>query len=410
VDAASVPVVAAGADLGAGSGRPQPTAPAPYLEIEVTTWEQGVEKEEVEKEEVEKEKLTGLVKLKKCGCGSVWCGEGCGMQQGLRVRDRLRDELANFRCPYQVVVTVDRALFPDGPESAYRWVQETHALSEFVKRLRRGGWLYNGKYFRALEFQMKHCREGWPHWHIVVDSFYIPFFEIADAWAAAGWGGKLGVARWGPRPKTIIGGSRPVFGGVRFTDKGSVRRIVRYLTSYLVKQPKEGLPEWLMDTRLQMRRWSVSRGFWSPSSSAPLSFSDLREKYVEDGESWGDGDGVLLPVERVERSRCTLRHRLASCGEKTAVLVQTLIKVEADGFGLVRWRFAGLIPAPVWKTPLETGCTGSRLWEYPIGGGKEFLVSREKDLAFLSSLLSADVEGRRLSVAMGVEYGNHWKN
>jgi hypothetical protein len=333
------------------------------------------------------------------------------MQQGLRVRDRLRAELESFRCPMQLVVTIDRALFPDGPESAYRWVQETHALSEFVKRLRRGGWLHNGKYFRVLEFQMKKSPDGWPHWHVVVDSGFIPFWEIADAWAAAGWGGKLGLARWGPRPKTVIGnGSRPVFGGVWFTQKGSVSRIIKYLTSYLVKQPAAGLPEWVLDTRLQLRRWSASHGFWSSSSPAPVSFSDLRGKYVEDGEEWGDGDGVLQPVDRVERSRCSLRHRLASCGEKTAVLVQTRVKVGADGFGLDRWRFVGLIPAPVWKTPLETGCTGSRLWEYPIGGGKEFIVSREKDLAFLSSLLSADAEGRRLSVAVGVGYGNHWKN
>ncbi len=353
------------------AGEPPPAAAAAYLEKEVSTWEVG------------RERLTGLVKLKKCGCGSVWCGDGCGVVQGLRVRDRLRAELEKFRCPMQLVVTVDRELFPDGPESAFRWVQEVNALSEFVKRLRRGGWLHNGKYFRVLEFQMKTSPDGWPHWHIVVDSFFIPFFEIAESWAVAGWGGKRGVLRWGQRPKTVIG-SRPVFGSVRFTDKGSVSRIVNYLTSYLVKQPVGGLPEWVLDTQLQLRRWSTSRGFWSGEPSSG-SFSDLREKYAEAGD-WDDGGGVLKAVERVERSRCRLRYRLASCGERTAVLVQTRVELVEEGHRLVRWRFVGLVAAPVWKNPLETGCSGARIWEHPLGGGKEFLITREKDLAFLASL------------------------
>lgn len=407
---------------GGGEGRlggSAAAAPRPYLEKEVSTWE---------REKEGSEWVSGRVQLKKCGCGSVWCGEGCGSSKGLAVRDRLVTELHGMKCPYQIVVTVNRDLFPAGPESAYQWVQQVHALSEFIKRLRRGGWLRDGRYFAVLEFQMKKDREGWPHWHVVVDSTFIPFFEIADAWAAAGWGGSKGKARWGVRPETRIGeGVKPTFGGVRFTLKGSVRGIVRYLTGYLVKQPAEGLPEWVMDTTLQLRRWRSSQNFWQLTAEEKkrgVSFSDLRAKYAGGDDEWSDVEAPEL--ERKERSRqsCRLRHRLSSCGEKTSVLVETTTKVKVEkttvlgGFVLSpgdtytrsRWRFVGCIPSAVWKEPTEAGCGGRSIWSRPDDVKKNgFVVSSAEDLRFLSMLLGEDHAGRVFFVNRGEEFGQQWK-
>jgi hypothetical protein len=338
------------------------------------------------------------------------------MRRGLTVRDRLDTELCHFACPYQVVLTVDRELFPDGPESAYRWVQETHAISEFVKGLRRLGWLAEGRYFSVLEFQMKKDRAGWPHWHVVFDTSFIPFFDLAEAWAKAGWGGSAGKARWGERPVTRIDkNSRPVFGRVWFVMKGERKGLVRYLTQYLVKQPKEGLPEWALDTRLQLRRWSTSRGFWRIAAAldqkpVPESdFASLRERYVDDDDEWGDAGGMLEKVLKI-RSRPTLRHRLSECGKKSVVLVQTATDLP-DGWFRWRWRYVGNVPSPVWSSPEEQkGCRGTPLWERPVDVKRSsFCVSSPADVAFLSSLVREDSLGRGLVVVKGETFGNHWK-
>lgn len=289
--------------------------------------------------------------VKRLGCGSVWCGCGCGMAKGLALRDALKVELESFTSPYFITTTIDPDLFPEGPESALRWVQEGGVISEFVRSLRRRGHLLDGRYVSVMEFQ----ENGWPHWHLIFDAEFVPFDEIAVAWAQAGWSGRAGVQRWGKRPEFKIG-QRPVFGSVSFRKRGreSLGAICHYLTKYVTKMPVEGWPEWVLRSRRQLRRWSTSRDFWRvsapprPTAKLVTEFSKLREKYFDASEEWAEDDDFL---RKIGKSKRTIGERLIECGEGSVVLEEVNV-IESGASGPVpKWRWVGMVKAPVWRDP-----------------------------------------------------------
>jgi hypothetical protein len=273
------------------------------------------------------------------------------MRLGLSLRDCLKVELESFSSPYLVTLTVDQSLFV-GPEDALRWVQTGGVISEFVRRLRKFGVLLDKRYASFLEFQAN----GWPHWHLVFDASFIEFSDLCEAWAAAGWSGREGLARWGLRPAFGGKGQRPVFGGVNFRLRGreSLGAMCHYLTKYVTKQPVGGWPSWLLASTGQLRRWSVSRDFWRASppprpERRVTEFSKLRDKFYDPDENWVEDDDFLRKIGRV---KSTIGQRCASCGDKSIVLEEVAI-FDASEVGGQRWkwRYVGMIAADVWREP-----------------------------------------------------------
>jgi hypothetical protein len=356
------PVPAGGGSFTSTQRGPGP-APAPYLESESPTPELKVTG------------VTGRVQCKRLGCGSVWCGCGCGMQKALALRDSLKVELESFASPYFITLTLNPDRFPaeererkflvgppqkyvvSGPELALAWVQEQGCISEFVRSLRRRGSLSDHRYFACLEFQ----ENGWPHWHLVFDAEFVPFDEIVEAWTAAGWSGRAGLTRWGPRPKFEGKGSKPAFGGVRFRvrGKGELGRLCHYLTKYLTKIPDLASLEWVRQ-RSSVRRWSTSRDFWrtAPPPREPrkvTEFSKLRGKYYDRNEEWVEDDEFL---RKIKKSSKTIGQRLQSCGSCSVVLEEvTCERADAPGVPFTKWQWVGMIKAPVWNDPHEASST-----------------------------------------------------
>jgi hypothetical protein len=273
------------------------------------------------------------------------------MFKALQLRDALKVELESFASPFFTTLTINQDRF-SSPEEALEWIQTNGTISEFVRSVRRRGHLLDGRYFVCLEFQ----ENGWPHWHLVFDAARIPFDDLVDAWTGAGWAGRKGVERWGPRPRYQGKGQKPAFGGVRFRQQGrsELGAICHYLTKYLTKIPDLITLQWVRD-RTSVRRWSTSRDFWRharpPRGGQKVTeFSKLRDKYFDPDENWEEDDEFL---RKIGRSKKTIGERLDSCGSCSVVLEEVRIDRVVDGSPApyTSWRYVGMIKAPVWEDP-----------------------------------------------------------
>ncbi|MGH7242912.1 MAG: hypothetical protein ACREJD_05790 [Phycisphaerales bacterium] len=149
--------------------------------------------------------------------------------------------------------TIDPTLFAS-PREAFKYLSDNRCLSKTMQDLRRGGWLASNRWFAVIEWQ-KTTEQV--HFHVLVDSRYIPYHEVARLW------GKNRPATAGP-----VAAGRPDFGTVRFTvQRGGFTgpyHAACYATKYLVKFPDQGFPTWALDMGRdrRVRRYSTSRGFW----------------------------------------------------------------------------------------------------------------------------------------------------
>lgn len=344
----------------------QPSAPAPYFKDNVSTVERDNRSESLRSDGG---RVTGRIKVAKCRCGSVWCPDCC-VSSGLRVRDRLQVELKYMKSVYFLTLSLDREKFPEGPEFAYRYIQEKRVIPEMVKELRRRRLLNDPRHFCVVEYQTK-TGEGWPHWHVVLDATYIPFQTLCELWAQKAWS----VERWGERPEFKGKGQRPVLGSVQFRCKGyeNRARVVSYVTGYMTKAPKkteefpDRWPAWVLDCKYPIRRWSCSRDFWRYSEKPESRGDDgkslalLREKYgPEEGEEWEESGDLELKPRRLVSG--TVRSRVASCGEKSVVLREVAVRNHFTREWESFWEFVGVIPDDTWRKPELLRRDGSPFW------------------------------------------------
>jgi hypothetical protein len=283
-----------------------------------------------------------------------------------------------------LTVTVDPLLFPDGPKSAWEHVRARCAVARLVGRLHRSGWLNDRRYFFAMETQ----DNGWPHWHILVDSNFVPFDVLARLWAEVNWSPK----RFGPMPAIDTGkgnGKRPVFGSVRFTARGK-NSVVNYVVKYLTKPPFGGVPDWILVSRVPVRRFSCSRDFWRVSWEPVVSDPDAEHKSgLDEWESILNAPGsekVLEPIFR-DQVRRPAKERIASCGSQTVLLRERLVRDPALGL-VAKWEFLGVVRDRPGATALwaDGGWSGweSAEWAADKHG---FYVSTSADRCFLLSLI-----------------------
>ena len=164
-------------------------------------------------------------------CRSHFCPE-CQIVEMADYRDALRPILRRWKRRLTLTVTVGRERFSD-PVDAWRFVGEGRYLGRLMRKLAYRGLVDSKEWIRALEFHAD--QEGWPHWHIGVPASFIDkhlcqkLWGLGNVWISSG-------KKW-----------------------QSSDHALNYLTKYLMK-PAEGYPAWVMDSRLNIRRFETSRG------------------------------------------------------------------------------------------------------------------------------------------------------
>lgn len=197
-------------------------------------------------------------RIKSAACRCRFCPGCCGWL-GRKLREALARELAKFKGVMMVTLTVDPLNFPDSPESAFAYVKKRRCVAELVRALHKAGYLWSRRYFYVIEWQ----QNGYPHWHLLLDATWIPFAAITEVWDKFR-------PKWLPPPE----GVRPPMGSCRFTaskfERGGAAHAANYVAKYLTKHPADGYPDWVMNAKTRIRRFSTSRGSGRrPSSGRP---------------------------------------------------------------------------------------------------------------------------------------------
>jgi len=289
------------------------------------------------------------------GCRSWFC-PNCCTGRGLALRKRLLAVLATFKGLTTWTFTIDPTLFPS-PEAAYLYVREKRCIAVLMRTLKNKKLLHSGRFFYVVEWQEK---TKMAHFHVLMDASFIEFDTVKEIWNS-----------FRPDEAGPVQGDRPAFGSIRFTkgDFRDHRHAAYYACAYLIKFPKEGYPDWVLDMtacsgKRQVHRYSTSRGFW-PKVDAQ---EDLHEQdditaeeeieYAEseedpDEELPEDTDGESEVIEKDEPK--TIRQRLERCGKKSVVLQLTECVDPGTGEVVIRRDFVAQVEAPFAEVVAELG-------------------------------------------------------
>ncbi|MCG8587009.1 MAG: hypothetical protein MI757_20070 [Pirellulales bacterium] len=271
--------------------------------------------------------VTYHTRVRPCNCRKWFC-EGCGPKLGKKLRGRLLDRLEQFESVFGVTLTVDPNLFGTA-EQAWLYVMQNRLLSRYVRELKRRGRLHSAAYFWVVEFQKG---TEFAHWHLLLDASRIEFGELVEVWSrfrpndAGGLDTKVTAQNYH--------GQAPAFGSVRFTVRGDSRRAGFYASKYLVKFPKDGFPDWVLDRQGRMPRYGRSRGFFPRTPGHdPICFCEICR---------GDADPPKKQGKRTTRKKTadtqnkereelpTIRERVSRCGQSCNVVEVPTIELH-DG-------------------------------------------------------------------------------
>lgn len=272
---------------------------------------------------------------------------------GKRLRAQLRDRLSGFASVYGITLTVDGALF-ESPYHAWLHVMKQRCLSRLVEKLHRRGFLNSRAYFWVVEFQRVTLQ---PHWHLLVDSSFIPFGEIVVAWSSFR-------PNFAPKLKERVTlanykGQAPAFGSVRFTlQKVGAFRAAGYACKYLIKVPSYGFPDWVLDHEGNVPRYGRSRGFFPSKAAGELKAGGGRVGgyRIHPPDCFcvccQQGD---LPAGDQRRRLRTLRERIAECGQASYVTEAPLVVDTEGGIQLGRSSYVKPLSVPYAVVQRELG-------------------------------------------------------
>ena len=179
------------------------------------------------------------------GCKCSFCGD-CAVGKGLELRKALQNEITSFKSVMFLTLTVDPKQFKSAQE-AYEFVHQNRCVSRLMRALSKAGYLHSKRWFSVLEFQ----KNGNPHWHLIVDSSFVPKSALQGIWDRMSRTKTMGYVRF-DRTKM-------------FADKAHA---ANYVTKYVIKSPDEW-PEWVRNYRKRIRRYSTSRGLLGLTKRKP---------------------------------------------------------------------------------------------------------------------------------------------
>ncbi len=314
-----------GGEMGSGCAGASRGVPSGSRDASSSYLEQSRESVTVERKVVGKEWL----EVRACGCGSWFC-ERCCLSKGIRLKERLKSKLVEFTGLMMLTFTLDPELFPGGPREAYEYVTCRRCVSVAMQRLDRWKLIHSRRFLTVIEWQ----KNGWPHWHVLVDATRIPFDKLREAWNRnwKGWEARVALGR-------------PGFGSVRFSAERLEReRAAGYVTAYLTKVPPHGFPSWVLAcSSRRVHRFQPSRGFWDGGSVSMADEGDEAEEGAVDGSAV---DGVVEKVEKLGLVR-TVAEVVSACGSRSVALRAREVVDERTGEVAVVRDFLFDVPMPV---------------------------------------------------------------
>ena len=337
------------------------------------------------------------------GCKGRYCKECC-TSSGIKLRERLREQIKDWKSCLMVTLTVDPKLFENG-QAAYLRVRERRALSRLVRSLVKSGHLVSDRYFWVIEFQ----QNGSPHWHVLLETTFCPIERIQELWD-----------RNRPEGAGPIEHNRPGFGfcWISKSDFASMEHAANYATKYCTKPPDHGYPEWVLDFVGRVPKYSTSRGFWGEGEAPVVQESSCfcsicrgeapttgfwKEMVVPREEfEWAGRDSHLVEtlddglekrlvwfpgeVQKTPQKRAaTIRERLAKCSTVGSIVVQRVQVITAPGERpqvVQRWSWLGYLNMPFAEYCEGAGVEGKKhavdLAEAERLAGKDWFGSRDE--------------------------------
>ena len=288
-------------------------------------------KERVPKEVVLKE-FVGF-EVRACRCKSRFCPR-CGPAMGYALRRRVQAALKQWASLQMWTLTVDPTLF-DGPAEAWEYLRSNRCISRWVRELRSKGHL-TGRYFCVVEFH----KSGWPHFHILVESDYVPFDVACRAWDRFR-------PSWAPKQDGTGKDERPGFGIIRFS-KGkrefrSREHAANYATKYVIKTPDYGWPDWVLQSTGRVVRFTTSRGFFAnkeAGQSAAEEETTIEDDALAHVSEYFEHASGQQEESTGDKKRRTVSERVEECGVQAIVCAVHEV-VRTDGVVEEERRFLG---------------------------------------------------------------------
>lgn len=258
-------------------------------------------------------------------CQNSYCMT-CGHGWGYRVRLRMVEGLTKFTTyrPIMLTLTVDPERF-EHPQDAVDWVHRGSRIAKTLHMMKKAGHVHGGRFVWVLEFH----RSGWPHWHVAVDSAFVPHGDLQAEWDRRGREGRMGHVWCGKK---------------RF---GNRLHAALYMSKYMTKYPEHGWPEWVTESKDVYRRFGASKGLLprvTPAAEEPESDEEMErlilaklEAYFEKKcrKHWEELQSIAgLGWDDPRKS---LAERLEACGQSATVF-------SSASFGE---KFAGVLKLPV---------------------------------------------------------------
>lgn len=270
---------------------------------------------------------------KAIGCRSRFC-KRCAVSLGIKLKERLMRQLATFGELAMLSLTVEPCLFAS-PREALLYVNKKRAIAKMIERLYNRGELASKRFFVVLEWQKE---TEMPHWHVLVESDFVTHEKLTEEW------GKF-------RPREMRGVQTKQtglgFAHVSVKEFAGPGHAASYVGKYLTKVPENGYPQWVIDEKTRIRRYSTSHGFWegedenSPEGTEENERNGIeenqkfenfdralneykQEKHLEKLDSMSLTDCVLAYQQRLkdrEAAKTTIGQRLALCCEKACIVI-----------------------------------------------------------------------------------------
>lgn len=306
-----------------------------------------------------------------CKCASWYCPD-CQEAKGWKLKRRLKEALNLFeRGVYGITLTIDGSLYAT-PYEAWKDVMRRRLIARLVQKLHQKGHLASRAFFWVVEFQ-KGTKQ--PHWHVLVDAKRIPFGLLVELWSACR-------PRSAPKlPERITAKNYkdhpPAFGSVRYSFKtGRASSAANYACKYLIKQPVEGFPGWVLDHEGRVPRYGRSRGFF-PVPECNSDGERVKESKGKTGFRAVHGPDCFCDVcrgdvidQRVQkRSLKTIRDRLDACGGRSMLTHADAVEQEDGSLAICNRRFGRMIDVPfaLIKDQLASSGSGERSVVRDIG-------------------------------------------
>lgn len=271
--------------------------------------------------DAEKSEPTGPVlveetcRLVPCGCRSQWCGSCCKVG-GVQIYREVLPVVESFVEMRMVTVTPDRngtygGRKFSGPEEAFDVLNPQ--VSRLIDQVRRKGYPV-GRSIKVLEFHSD--PDGWPHWHLLIESGDIPHSLLQEIWHRLG-GGWVWIGR-GPK-------GRPGF--------KNRKHAAAYALKYIRKPPKV-IPEWVLRRKRPLRRFERSKNFHkggvkrkSPGEAGKKCFHCNtvleRKPGVKDcrqPREWCPKCEHVMEPKRRRRRNWSTGYRVSQCCSKTVIM------------------------------------------------------------------------------------------